>query len=67
MNKPSKDVVEKLLNEVGGMEDLGYTLSTSQKTAYNYLVDYLDFGDTAFPNNLEGDRLFDLCFEIMKE
>lgn len=39
------------------------TLRAHEKTAYNYLIDYLEIG---FGTSLEADRLLGLCIEVLK-
>ena len=60
MTRPSVSEVEKLLDEVEpSLKEKMY-----QKTAYNYLIDYIDIG---FYDSLEADRLLGLCIEIMND
>ena len=38
-----------------------------QRDAYNYLVDYVQLGFNGINQTHEGNRLFDLCVDILKE
>ena len=65
MTRKSQKEVEDLLNIVES-----YTvdsLSDIQATAYNYLVDYVELGDNGIDQSHEGNRLYNLCIDIVTQ
>jgi hypothetical protein len=65
MTRLSQEEVDKLLEEV---EEVSVgNLNSFQKDAFNYLIDYLEMADNGIPTSHEGERLFSLCIDIMKQ
>jgi len=65
MTRISQEEVDKLLEEV---EEVSVgNLNSFQKDAFNYLIDYLEMADNGIPTSREGERLFSLCIDIMKQ
>jgi len=60
-----KDVENMLMIAEQYSEILGY--SSAESSAVNYLIDYIESGDVGINRSHEGNRLFGLCVDIIKE
>lgn len=69
MKRKSKKEIEDLLEVVDKYcvpEDV-VRLDLIQSTAYNYLIDYIELGENGIPGSHEGNRLFNLCVDILTQ
>jgi len=63
MSRLSQLKIDKLLKDVESIVGL----NSFQTDAFNYLVDYIESGDKGINVSHEGNRLFNLCIDIITQ